>query len=270
MFEGLQFETGCAPEFGVELQHLDCERDLVHHALSGSVATRKQFEIVDRIVLAVAVFVVDCFVIVQFAAKMFRHYVAMFQHLVFFTGDERRDRNPNVAVALDVPSVISRIKFSEGALFYKFMSATRAAVFLFSVKAASWLARLRQCFIAVDAGKGISFVGIFTTACSRALSSAVQRVSTVFFVVLVQVRSHHTKRVTAFFACKFFKFATRCRDVIFESKSGSAFQSTETLVRARVTEEGLPAIFTRFLKWHSEAPVFSDQGSLTMSFGIVK
>jgi hypothetical protein len=273
MFERLQFETGCAPEFGVELQHLDCERDLVDHALSGSVATRKQFEIVDRIVLAVAILVMDCFVFMKFAAKVLFHDIAVFEHSsTFSAANQRWQMNPDIAMAFDMTPHLATLKSSQGFLSKRFVFAVIAAVFLFFVKTATRFSAFFNQLAASFTIKSASFGCRFHAPGIGALARTVQWIVTVFYVVGVQVRTHHGERFAAFFASKsnYFPTWSGCRRFFVESKCTSAPETTKASFIARKADKRLAAFFTGFLNRHGFAPLLGSEGSLAVSVGNVK
>jgi hypothetical protein len=74
-----QLIAGGAGEFGVQSQYLDRECDLVYDALAGRLHLAPKFEVAQFVVEAIAVFVMDVFACVKFAAKFFGHDQAMFK-----------------------------------------------------------------------------------------------------------------------------------------------------------------------------------------------
>lgn len=73
--------TGGEAEVRVLGQYLDGKLHLVGDSLSKGLFFRPQFKIRQRIVFAVAIFVMNCLVFFERTFQMFRHYAAMHQNL---------------------------------------------------------------------------------------------------------------------------------------------------------------------------------------------
>lgn len=68
-----QPHTSSFGKFGVQSEYLDREGNLVYHTLAGRLFFCPQFQIVQRVVEAVTIFVVNVFVCFERAAKSFCH-----------------------------------------------------------------------------------------------------------------------------------------------------------------------------------------------------
>jgi hypothetical protein len=262
MFARDQFVAEFAPKFGVEKKHLYREVDLVDDTLAGTVTAGKEFEVLDSIVLPVAVDVVDGFVGAQLASDVLGHDVTMLQGLVFFSGDERWDRNPDVAVAFFVPSEIASFKFSKCLRLLGFGLAFWATVFLFGVYSSrTRFAASMYRFAAVLAGQCVFLVGCFSAACVRAFHGTVQRVSAVFFSIRSQVRLPHDERFATLFAGKFDRSLTygwfAVGSMIASAREATVFAAFFGF--ARRTLKWLPAVFALDLDRHGCAPLFGDK-----------
>lgn len=270
MFDHLQLDSCGSGELWVESQYVDCKLNFVDDALSGAVPAGKQFEIWKQVVLPVAVLVVNCFLGVKVAAEVLAHHVAMFHDGVLLAGNKRGDGNPNVAVAFNVSSVFAALKFFKSEFFAPFVFAFAATVFLFSVQAAARFSRLAKRFIAVCACEGVSLVAVFSATNPRTFSTAVKRVSAVFFVVLRDLRTNHPKRRTAFAAVETDNFSPRRGYALVETKRASTTQTTKAAVVAWVAEKRFVTFFTNLLDRHGWNSLFGDKVVLAVPFVVVK
>jgi hypothetical protein len=262
MLDSLQLKSSGTPEFRVELQHFDGERDLVDHTLAGAMPARKEFEIVHRVMLAVAVFVMDCFILVQLAAKVLLHDVAVFKHFSSFFAaiGECWHRNINVAVAFYVSAKVTGFKFCKGfgALVLSF--AFYVAKFLFLIYTAACFSVAVLLFTALKAFEFVSFVSVFSPSDVGARHRAVQRVPAKFLLVCCYVGLEHRERLLAFFAGKADWCATSNvhspAEMVSSASEATVFSTHSNF--AGVAVKRLITIFTSQLYWHRFAPLFGN------------
>lgn len=271
MFDRLQNVTCRPSEFRVQEQHVDCELNLVNDSLAGAMSTRKEFEVTNQVVLAVAVAMMNSFIFVKLATKMLLHHITVFKHRSnFAVASQHRNGNPNVTVFFDVPLVVSCTEPVERTLANRFVTTFRAAIFLFGVDTATRFAAFFNFFSAGFASKNTAFSRIFSAPQVRTWARAVYRILGVFLAIRVQIRPHHSKRFAALFARKTNDLTTGSDVGLIESFGASADVTAKTSLVARVAKEGLPTILTRFLNRHGLAPLLGSDGILAVSIGNVK
>lgn len=95
----LQLVTCFGSELGVERQNFDGERYLVGDALTGSVSTRKQFEVLVPVVRSNTIDVVDGFFRSKLSSKFPLHPVAVFENLARRFAVFSCDVDSHIAVA---------------------------------------------------------------------------------------------------------------------------------------------------------------------------
>jgi hypothetical protein len=269
--EFVQFVAGGPGEFGVQGQYLDGELHLVDDALAGAVARTEQFKIADFVVGAVPVFVMDGFFGEQVATDVTRHRVSVFHDmpLPVFASRKFGYVKPDVTVSFCVLFVAAGFEFVQRVLLLAFYLAVMIAVFLLCVVATAWFSALRPYGSACKARESVFAAASFTAACARALSRAVPRISFVFLMVRINKRLHHGKFLVAFAASKF-QDGLSNREFLVEAVRASARKTAIFPVFTRETGKRLLAIFTDFLNRHRLAPLFGDEGTLSMSIGDVK
>lgn len=92
--------VGVTQELGVESDHLHRESDLVCDALTGAVTTGEQFKVLDSIIIADAVNMVDGFFGAQGAANVLLHDVPVFENVLARGLPEvARDAKTNISVS---------------------------------------------------------------------------------------------------------------------------------------------------------------------------
>lgn len=265
-----QSHTSSFGELGIQSQYLDCESYLVDDTLAGTVAAVEKLKVIHRVVLAVAIFVVDSFFGKKLATKMFGHDVTVFKHGMLFASHEGWHRDVYVASLFNVATYVAAVEAGKRSFLYELVAAVWGTVFLFCVKSASGFSALRNRFSAVDAGESVSSVGIFSAANSCAFSRTIQRVAFEFSAVFVQIGLLHAKGLAAVFAGEPDNYASRRGDRLVEAECASARQAAKTSFVARKIKERFAAVFASTLDRHGFSPVCGNAGSLAMSVGVVK
>lgn len=200
----MQLDSKLFGEVRVEPQHLDGKLYFVDNALAGTVTTAKQFEIFDHIALPISVFVMNGFFRVKFAAKVFRHHVAMFEHFGFGSIVSKcGNRNPNVSISFEVPPVISFVEFVKRLLALVTRFAFYVAKLLLCVNATSWFATTALFFATLKAGKSLPQHRIFAASDRATWNRAVSRILTILFPIKLGISRFYGKRGFAFPAVKF-------------------------------------------------------------------
>jgi hypothetical protein len=199
-------------EFGVQAQHFDREGNLINDTLSRPVATAEKLQVVDRVMLPVAVDVVDSFLGEKRAPEMLFHNPAMFKHLPFFAaGNVGGDGDPNVAVAFDMPSDVARLKTISGAHHLRsnlaFVAAKTLLRVIFDATRRAVLSS-RECLLAMFTGEklcsGIVRFATRVCACARAVHWQFAE----FLLVGAHIRWLHREAGTACFALERGRFYT--------------------------------------------------------------
>lgn len=269
MFNRSQFVAGCPAEVGVRSQYFDSELHLVNHALARAVSAVEQFEVFKSIILSIAVLMMHCFFGKKLTAEMLRYNVAMFQHGVFFAGNEARHGNPNVSVPLDMAADISAVETIQrhGSLVFRF--AKIVAVLLLYVKSASRLAAFYVFDAAMQANK--SMCGLVASATTRAgtVDRAVHRFSSEFLFVCGNVRLHHAEWFAAFFAGEV-RWDTSYRQFASKSGGAAAQQPAVATVFTWVRPEWLLTVFTNFLNRHGYVLSLAGERFVALPIGEVK
>lgn len=266
----VQFKASRSGEVGVQSQYLDGELYLVDNALAGSVAAAEKLQVLDSVVRADAVDVVDGFSGEQVASEMFGHDIAVFHSGVFFAGNERRHRYPDIAVAFDVAPVASSIKFFERVRPLRFSFASTAAKFLLCVDSASRFSPFGKRVATLGTSESASRFCIFFATHVGTISRAVQRVFVEFFPVSRKVRLHHNERLVAFFAGEM-DWRAGCRNA--SAKSVGAATSETTVFSPPFdfagVREKLPFANNAFhFERHGFLPLCGNEGSIAVSFGV--
>jgi hypothetical protein len=201
--------VGVSQELGIETNHLYREGDLVLDALSRPMAAAEQFEVLDPVVGTLSVKVVNGLVGCQGASEVLLHDVPVFEHLALFPGttDVSRQREPNIAVPLDVA-----IHFAGSKSFFRtstqpFVLACAIAKTLRSVVLGATApfqdgAFHRGGLAALFAYDRASFFGISTTPEGAAWNRAVHRVLPVGSIVDADLAVSTSERFAAPFAGK--------------------------------------------------------------------
>lgn len=263
LFDVTQFDAGRSGEIRVEPKHVDRELDFVHYALAGTVPARKEFEVFDRVVLAIAVAMVNCFLFAQTTAQMLFHYVAVFKNILarrfsVLCWNSKADVSPTAYRASDFRVAVSlSVK-----LTYPFVFALLAAQFLLSVYATALVAMARGFFAAIRARKFVARFGILAAPGVRTRHGAVQRISAEFLLICRHVGLHHREGLLAFFAGEFDRrsscrrlsifavIAATCETAVFASRFNLVWVAVERLLTA----------FARTFNWHGQTPLFGDKG----------
>jgi hypothetical protein len=263
--------TSALCKIGIQPKYLDGEGDFVGNALAGAVAVGEQFQVFNRVVVPVPVFVVNGLFRVQLAAKRLFHDVAMLKHRPLFSfARQFRNGNPNVSVSLDVSLVATVLKSLKCRFLAKFNLALDRAISLLRVNTPTGFARLRKSFTTVDASEGVSLFAVFAAANIGTVARAIHRVFGVFLAVFRKVRLHHAKWLAAFFASKTNNFPTGGDVWLPETLRASTGETAKAPVITWIAKERLSAVLTRFLNRHGLAPVFGDIGTMAVSVGDVK
>ena len=265
-----QFDAGRPGKFRVEPQHVDCERHLVDDALAGTVTAGEKLQVAEIVVLPVSVPMMDGLLGVEFAPEVLGHHVAVLHDGVLLAGHEGWHRDPHVAVALDVPAEVASVEADKSNIALVRGLARLTAVFLLSVYPAARFATACQRLAATDAREGVAGSGVLCSTDVGTGSGAVQRASSVLLDVRIEVRPHHSEGFPALLAREVHDFTARCWNRLVEAKRASARKATEALVGAWVAGKRCTAVLTVLFDRHGWAPLCGNEGSLTMSLGIVK
>lgn len=198
----LQDHTSFRGELGIQGQYLDGEGDFVNDALSGSVTGREQFEVVDGVVLPVAVDVVDGFFRKQFAAEVLFHYIAMFKYVARWGAVFTRDYESNITVSGNAfRGFLFRMFFLVGNSS-KQRTTGSAAQKLFSVERSAGSALNRHWVSTLDADNvPVRFFDLFSS--SHAIARTIWGIFSVFFevganvgrFVREQLLAHRTRKI---------------------------------------------------------------------------
>ncbi len=270
MLQSSQFVAGGAAEVGVLSQYVDGELYLVDNTLPGTMPTVEKFQVGRAVITADSINVMDSFFGQQVSPDYFGHDVTMFHDGVLFAGDETRNRNPNIAVALDVSAKFAAIKFVQrlGALMRGFTFLI--AIFLIFVYSSARFATLRIFVSTRDAAKCLFGITGFSTAYARALTRAIQRVSFIFFMVRGNKILHHGKTPAAFLAGKIKGGSALSRNSFTEAVRAPAREAAVFSVFTWEAGKRLLAVFTDFLNRHNTAPLFGNKGIMSLSVENVK
>jgi hypothetical protein len=199
-----QFYASTPSEFGVQAKNVNCELDLVHDALARTVATGKKLKVFNRIMLTIAVNVVNGFFGKKLSTDVLFHDVAMFKHVASsgFWPNVSRKMNPNVAVSFYVFPVFAIVEllFSASAVILAF--AFSITELLFVIQRTAWSAAERIHFIALLACEKISFGSIFASPFRRAWYGAVKRIFSELISISIQVSRLVRKWISTFSAVK--------------------------------------------------------------------
>jgi hypothetical protein len=244
-------KVGGNSEFGVENQVFYCELDYVGDTLSRSVVFGKQFEVINRIVSPVSVFVMDGFLLAKWATEVLFHYVAVLKHVSrrvsVFAGNyeahvavfHKAARDGVVRVLLLVGySAKQRSAFSAAQVFAAVDSSPRAALDNHAVSA-------------LNTDVVPSFFGE-TPADSTTFGGAVQRQFAPFLLVGANASRFHGERRVANLARKNGWGDLSCWPAVFgfvKCFAGEAAKKASVRVR-RSHAERLFALFTDYLSRH--------------------
>lgn len=193
--------VACRPsEFRVELEHVDCELNFVDDPLAGSVATAEQFKVRDVILGSNSIDVMDGFVRQQFAPEVSSHDMPMFEHGMFFTGNERRHRDPDVTISFDVPSKFSTREFIQCMLALVLCFTFAIAKLLLRVYVTARFAASTLFFATLHAGESLALHCVLAPAQVRTRHRTIQWVLVEFLAVCGEIRRFIAERFRAFFA----------------------------------------------------------------------
>jgi hypothetical protein len=271
MLDRSQFDSCCSGELRVQSQYVDCELHLVDDTLAGSMTARKEFKILELVMLAISVAMVNCFLRVKFTAEVLRHYIAMFHHAPWTTiSRQHRYGYPNVAVSFDVLFVAARFEFFLCSFLEKFDATFWRAVFLLFVQSSARFTAFIEHTAASLARKCVfCFCGFLSTA-RRAFSGAVHGIVSVFLLVLFEIRPLHRKGSSTLFAGKTDFFFAGRGVWQGEPEGGSAAKAAKTLFGTWVAEKRLLALFTKLFETHGDDLLFGRGSIVSMRFGVVK
>jgi hypothetical protein len=252
-------------------ENFDREVDFVDDSLAGSVATVEQFEVFDSVVRSQTVDVMDSLFGEQISSYVFGHDVAVLEHLVFFAGDKAGNRDPDVAMSLDMLADVAAFKFGERFCSLVRSFALRIAVFLLFVYATARLATFRIRIAACEASKSVPRFACLATSNARTLARTVHRAAFVFLFVRVHEGLHHRECLAAFAASEVHVVASFRRNSFTEAVGASTRKSTILpAFVAFVAGKRLLAVLTEFLNRHQLVPLFGNTGILLLSIEEVK
>ncbi len=249
MFQPIS-KVGGDSELGVENQVLYRELDYVGDTLTGAVVFGKQFEIIDRIVSPVSVFVVDGFFLAKRPAEMLFHHIAMFQNVARRVSVFARNYQAHVAVlyqsACDgVVRVFLLVGDSP-----KQRSAFSAAQVLAAVDSSARSPLDNHTVSALNADVVPSFFRK-PPPDSSTFGRAVHGVFAPLFVVRGDLRRLHAEQGVADFAREIDRRDLRGGAPVFRFMLDFAAKFTEALSRVRrLYAESSSALFAVFLDRH--------------------
>jgi hypothetical protein len=197
-----QLNSGFAPKLGIQTQYLDGEGYLVADALSGAMAAGKEFEVGLGIMLPVAVYVVDGLFLAEFSADLLLHDVAMLKHLSTLPVNVSGNRDPNVAMSLDVLLVGPAQEFFTRETAVIPALTLNATELLLPVDGGPSCSSPSEKITAVEARNGVFGVGSLASTGVRAFHLAVHRVFAVLLPVGIEEPELHREGFTAFLARK--------------------------------------------------------------------
>lgn len=260
----VQFKASRSGEVGVQSQYLDGELYLVDNALAGSVAAAEKLQVLDSVVRADAVDVVDGFSGEQVASEMFGHDIAVFHSGVFFAGNERRHGYPNVAVPFDVSFVFTPAESVEGARSLRSRFTLVVAEFCFVIKITVWAALQRLVFAALFAGEHVVGISRFSAPECRALHGTVERISTKLLEIRFKVSGLHFERPLAFLTGKLYRWNPTCSPTVLGFKQATARNATALLSGVFVPyAKSLLALFTNLIdNRHGFFPLVGSKGTV--------
>jgi hypothetical protein len=260
----------CLPgEFGVSAEHFNCEGDFVDNALSWAVSVVEQFQIFWSVIFSVTIFVVHGFVRTKRSAEHLLHNIAVFKHFVHRNAISRWDSQYDVA-AFDATRYVGRSVFFSVKLTDPLVFTLLRAKFLLNIYAATLVAMAHSFFTAIHASEFVARFSFFSASCVHAIHRAIYRIAVEFLSVSSQVRLHHDKRFTAFFAGEGDRCSAQGRQSLLVEMRSSTRQTAILAAGfsfARVAVERLAAVHARHLDRHGFAPLCGNKGSLAMSFG---
>ncbi len=194
-------DPGPRRELGVEPEHVDGKGHLVDDALAGAVSAAEKLQIVDGVVLPVSVDVMHGFLGEQRAPNVPFHDVAVLHDGVFLASNQRGHRNPNIAVAFDVPAVFAAFKTGKSHRSLVACLACGAAKFLlrivFCMPGRSLVLPSRYFLSAFETIEGLIGFGLYSSRSSGALPGAVQGIATIHSDASVNCPKCSGKRHTA-------------------------------------------------------------------------
>jgi hypothetical protein len=194
----------------------------------------------------------------------------VFKHFVLFTGDEARNRNPNITVPFDVAAKIPSIELFQRTSPLVRCFALRIAVFLLLVNSAARFAAFWIYTPTFKAAKSVFGFTRLSPTYSGTLARAVQRVASIFFTVRGKESFQHRKFFIALATSEFDNGSARRRDSFVETVGAAARKPAVLPAFARVTSERLLAIFTDFFNRHRSVPLFGDRETVLLPIGNVK
>lgn len=210
-------------EFRVKPEDFDCEGNPIGDALARTMSAAEQFQIGDGVVLPVAINVMNRLFGHERAAQVLFHDPAVLQHFAFFAArDIGRNGEPDVSVALDVPTDLARNKSLGRLCHLRRYLAFLPAVFLLGVNATSWLAPAAHCFAAVRTGEDVSFFRRFAASKIGAGRRAVHRIVTELLSVSREVSLHHRKFFAALLAGEWDLNSAWSRQILLKTVGASA------------------------------------------------
>lgn len=185
-------------ELGILPQYLDGECHLVGHALTGTVSAGEQLKVFDSVVLSVAVPMVDGLVLGKRTTDVLRHDVSVLKNFMPFAGDSRGNVNPDISIALDVPSVVAAMEFFSRSFGVVFALAFRAAKSLLSIDCISFESSpLDKGGSTIFARSLVAIIRGASASCVRALHVAVHRIAIPLLAVGVHEPLLHREGLAA-------------------------------------------------------------------------
>lgn len=268
MFDSLQFVASGSPEFRVGEQHVYGELNFVDHALSWAMTARKQFEVFKLVVLAVAVFVMNCFLGKQLTAKVLFHHVAVFHDASrgIRSPSHYWHRHPNISVFLSVFFIKPVFKTVLGVFHLCVNFALVAAIFLLSVYATACFAVAMLFFAALRACKFVAFVSFFSASKIGTGHRTIKRIAVELFTICSQIRLHHRKGFAAFFAGEFDGNTSSSRNIFVKSAGAATSEAAKfspSFDVAWIAVKRLLAFFTNGLDRHGLSPLFGNSGEIS-------
>lgn len=209
-----QLDPGFCREFRVQAEYVDRERYFIDHALSWTVTAREKLQVLNRVVLSIAIDVMNRLFGQKLPPKMLFHDVTVFEHLTLDASVEiGGKRQPNISVPFNVAPDFAREKSFFSLTGRPCVFAFRAAKALLGIKfvvsCRALVTAPRHFFAALLAIKEL-FVFCRMSAASDTvtLTRAKTRIATVLGAVGIKKSGKHLKRFAAVFAGKFYTNAS--------------------------------------------------------------
>ena len=246
----VQFKASRSGEVGVQSQYLDGELHLVDNALAGAVAAAEKLQVLDAVVRADTVDVVDGFSRKEFSSERFFHDVTVLKSVSGRAAIDTRNNNSDVAMSRSAFGRFLSQMFTLVAKSAKQRATFRAAQTLLSIYGAARLALNGHRLLALNA-IDLPFIGGKATAFPAAFGGAVQRFFAPLFDMRAQVTGFHGERAAANAAGKVDRLNLCSGTSVDGFMSSFARQCTKSLPSMGwLDAKNLAALFAVLINWH--------------------